>query len=123
VPLTQRLTAALQMHRHLIGPRVLYHPDGRAMAEHHIVELLRKVARRVNLRINGPHILRHTFCSHLAMRGAPTRAIQELAGHRDLTTTRRYMHLSPNAVFDAIRLLEVGPSTVKCGDTVETATR
>lgn len=47
------------------------------MAEHHIVELLRKVARRANLKINGPHILRHTFCSHLATRGAPTRAIQD----------------------------------------------
>ena len=30
------------------------------------------------------HVLRHTFCSHLAMRGAPTRAVQELAGHADL---------------------------------------
>jgi integrase len=123
VPLTDRLAAALQGHRHLKGPRVLYHPDGRPMAEHHIVELLRKVARRANLKINGPHILRHTFCSHLAMRGAPTRAIQELAGHRDLTTTQRYMHLSPNAVFDAIRLLEVGHPTAKCGDIVETASR
>ena len=55
------------------------------------------------------------------MRGAPTRAIQELAGHRDLTTTQRYMHLSPNAVFGAIRLLEVGHPTAKCGDIVETA--
>jgi len=35
------------------------------------------------------HILRHTFCSHLAMRGAAVRAIQELAGHADLTTTMR----------------------------------
>jgi site-specific recombinase XerD len=43
------------------------------MAEHHIVELLRKVARRANLKINGPHILRHTFCSHLAMSGARQR--------------------------------------------------
>jgi hypothetical protein len=42
-------------------------------------------------------------------------------GHRDLTTTQRYMHLSPNAVFDAIRLLEVGHPTAKCGDIVETA--
>jgi site-specific recombinase XerD len=40
----------------------------------------------------GVHILRHTFCSHLAMRGAPARAIQELAGHQDLATTQRYMH-------------------------------
>jgi hypothetical protein len=52
--------------------------------------------------------LRHTFCSHLAMRGAPARAIQELAGHQDLTTTCAYMHLSPSAVESAIRLLEQG---------------
>ncbi|TDI43292.1 MAG: hypothetical protein E2P02_11670 [Acidobacteria bacterium] len=40
------------------------------------------------------------------MRGAPTRAIQELVGHKDITTTQRYMHLSPAAVVSAIRLLE-----------------
>ena len=54
----------------------------------------------------GVHILRHTFCSHLAMRGAPARAIQELAGHADLTMTQRYRHLSPVALDNAIRLLE-----------------
>jgi integrase len=54
----------------------------------------------------GVHILRHTFCSHLAMRGAPARAIQEPAGHQDLATTQRYMHLSPAAVEAAIRLLD-----------------
>jgi integrase len=43
-------------------------------------------------------MLRHTFCSHLAMRGAPRRAIQELAGHRDIATTQRYVHLSPAAI-------------------------
>jgi hypothetical protein len=40
------------------------------------------------------------------MRGAPARAIQELAGHEDLTTTQRYMHLSPAAIDSAIRLLD-----------------
>jgi site-specific recombinase XerD len=54
----------------------------------------------------GVHVLRHTFCSHLAMKGAATRAIQELAGHQDLTTTQRYMHLSPSAIEGAIRLLD-----------------
>lgn len=54
----------------------------------------------------GVHILRHTFCSHLAMRGAPARAIQQLAGHQDLKTTQRYMHLSPAAVQGAIQLLD-----------------
>jgi integrase len=51
------------------------------------------------------HILRHTFCSHLAVRGAPAKAIQELAGHANLTTTLRYMHLSPSARDRAIELL------------------
>jgi site-specific recombinase XerC len=40
------------------------------------------------------------------MRGAPARAIQELAGHQDLGTTQRYMHLSPAALDVAIRLLD-----------------
>ena len=40
------------------------------------------------------------------MRGAPARAIQELAGHQDLATTQRYMHLRPAAIDNAIRLLD-----------------
>ena len=38
--------------------------------------------------------------------GASARAIQELAGHQDLGTAQRYMHLSPAALDAAIRLLE-----------------
>jgi hypothetical protein len=40
------------------------------------------------------------------MRGAPARAIQELAGHSEMGTTQRYMHLSPSAIEGAIRLLD-----------------
>jgi hypothetical protein len=63
------------------------------------------------LRANGGfHILRHTFCSHLAMQGATPKAIQELAGHQDLSTTQRYMHLSPAHKDAAIRLLDRRPT-------------
>jgi site-specific recombinase XerC len=65
-------------------------------------------------------MLRHTFCSHLAMRGAPARAIQELAGHQDLTTTQRYMHLSPAALDRAIELLDAPPIASERGDILET---
>jgi hypothetical protein len=53
------------------------------------------------------HQLRHTFGAHLAMKGAPAKAIQELMGHADLATTMRYMHLSPASLNQAIRLLEL----------------
>jgi site-specific recombinase XerD len=81
-----------------------------------------RAARRAHVK-PGVHILRHTFCSHLAMRGAPARAIQELAGHQDLTTTQRYMHLSPAALDAAIRLLETGrgSSPLAGGEIVEAA--
>ena len=62
------------------------------------------------------HILRHTFCSRLAIRGATTKAIQELAGHASLTTTQRYMRLSPAAKESAIRLLEFGVRGEKRGE-------
>ncbi|TMB00837.1 MAG: hypothetical protein E6J64_20240 [Deltaproteobacteria bacterium] len=52
------------------------------------------------------HILRHTFCSHLAMRGVPAKVIQELAGHADLTTTMRYMHLAKGSKEAAIAVLD-----------------
>ena len=50
----------------------------------------------------------HTFCSHLAMRGAAPKAIQELVGHSTLTMTLRYMHLAPSALTEAIGLLNFG---------------
>ena len=79
-----------------------------------------RASRRAKLSQDGVHILRHTFCSHLATRGAPPRAIQELAGHRELGMTQRYMHLSPAALDSAIRLLDQPFSLQSCGDILET---
>jgi integrase len=120
VPMTARLAEALRAHRHLRGPRVLHRRDGAPLTASALIECVQRAARLANLRNNGPHILRHSFCSHLAMRGVPARAVQELAGHRDLSTTQRYMHLSPAAVIDAIRLLDRPSSGVDFGEILET---
>lgn len=106
VPLTARLAAALRENRHLRGALVLYQDDGSPLTEGLVQGFVRRAARRAGLFNNGPHMLRHTFCSHLAMLGAPARAIQELAGHQDLITTQRYMHLSPAALGTAVQLLD-----------------
>jgi integrase len=114
VPLTSRLTKALREARHMRGARVLCHDNGEPLTESAVTCAIVRAAGRAGLEGNGPHRLRHTFCSHLAMRGAPARAIQELAGHAHITTTQRYMHLSPSAVDCAIQLLE------RRGDILET---
>jgi integrase len=106
VPMTKRLATALRDYRHLRGKRVLSQNDGSPLTQDIVGEYVRKAGRKAGVPASGAHRLRHTFCSHLAMRGAPARAIQELAGHQDLITTQRYMHLSPTAVENAIRLLE-----------------
>jgi site-specific recombinase XerD len=80
--------------------------DGARYTRHELDWRLKKLCRSAQLRWIGWHSLRHTFCPHLAMRGAPVRSIQELAGHTSLTTTQRYMHLVLGAAQQAIRLLE-----------------
>jgi integrase len=109
VPLTTRLATALHAHRHLRAARVLCQRDGAPLTQKIVQDYVRRAVRRAQIVKGGLHRLRHSFCSHLAMRGAPARAIQELAGHQDLATTQRYMHLSPAAIEQAIRLLDGPP--------------
>lgn len=126
LPMTTRLTKALRAHRHLRSPRALCLEDGSCLTQKVVRGLILRACRLAQLPHKGVHALRHSFCSHLAMRGAPARAIQELAGHKDLSTTQRYMHLSPAAVEAAIRLLEQPVSkqnyAYDSGDILETGT-
>jgi integrase len=108
LPLTQHLASALRAYRHLRSERVLCASDGTPITRDQVIKAIRGAERAAGLRQAGVHILRQSFCSHLAMKGAPARAIQELAGHADLSTTPRYMHLGAAATEDAIRLLD-GP--------------
>ena len=98
VDTTDALQKALTANRHLRGERVPHQDDGEQVDENKLQRWMETATRRAGLDVTRSlHILRHTFCSRLAMRGAPAKAIQELAGHRSLSTTLRSTHPSPSA--------------------------
>lgn len=67
---------------------------------------LHRVCDRAKIRRIGWHTLRHTFASHLVMRGVPLPVVKELLGHASIEMTMRYAHLSPGMTRDAVRMLD-----------------
>jgi integrase len=109
IPMTGRLAAVLHCIRHLGSDAVLVQDDGRPVTTKALRGWLKRAQRRAQLKVTGNlYTLRHTFCSHVAMRGQPAKVLAELMGHEDIAVTNRYMHLTPGAKEEAIRALEAG---------------
>lgn len=109
--MSREVVAALKEHRHLKGELVFCQPDGRPFRDHHMRPPLRRACRRASLREIGWHVLRHTFASHLVMKGVPLKTVQELLGHADIHMTMRYAHLSPDVKREAVELLDTPAAT------------
>ncbi len=121
VPLNETARAALTRWRHLRGPFVFCKDDGRMLTRHEADTVLRRAQRRASGGLSW-HALRHTFASHLVMRGVPLKSVQEFLGHASIEMTMRYAHLSPAINRDAVKALDT-PGGDTSGDSLGPTTR
>jgi len=69
------------------------------MAVRRVQHLVRKYARQAGLELKVyPHIMRHTFATHMLDGGADLRVVQDLMGHAKLSTTQVYTHVTQSQI-------------------------
>ena len=110
VDLPESVVNALRVHRRPGVIPVFSNLDGSILSPGKMKTALTRALRlsgisRPEGRI-GWHDLRHTYGSHLAMRGQPLKVIQELMGHATVEMTMRYAHLSPDVRHNAVQALD-----------------
>jgi integrase len=104
IPLDLDLLEALHRRKQTTG-YVFTDAKGQPFEGDRLNRALTNVCKKAGLRRVTWHVLRHTFASHLAMRGVPLHIVQALMGHANVTTTMRYAHVSPSALRPAINML------------------
>ena len=113
VPVGRTAVAALNRYLEagrpkLVTPRtpaaVFLTQRGTAFAATTLWRRIKERARRAGLERNlTPHMLRHSFATHLLEHGADLRVIQELLGHASISTTEVYTHVTGNRLRDVHR--------------------
>jgi integrase/recombinase XerD len=84
--------------------RLFVNPRGGRLSRQSLWTIVRRAAARAGLRHRvSPHVLRHSFASHLLEGGADLRSIQAMLGHADISTTQIYTHLPSAALLHMYR--------------------
>jgi integrase len=99
VPMNATVEAALRAVQRRIG-------DGRVFSIRNIQKSFDRACMRAGIQDFTFHDLRHTFASHLVMSGVDLNTVRDLLGHKTLTMTLRYAHLSPAHRKEAVEVLD-----------------
>jgi site-specific recombinase XerD len=116
VMLSPRLLATLRAYWRFARPAAPYlftartgkplHPE---VARHALAAAAAAAGLRKRV---TPHVLRHTFATHLLERGVDIRIIQVLLGHMSIRTTARYAHVSADVIARTVSPLDLLPRAV-----------
>jgi integrase len=104
IPLDADLYEILYRKRKQTG-YVFTNTKGQPLNHSSLTYHLGVLCKRAGLRRITWHTLRHTFASHLAMKGVPLNIVQALLGHSTIIMTMRYAHVAPSTMRAAIELL------------------
>jgi len=106
IPINETLRTILQgLTRRLDVPYVFFAIEtGKPFQD--VKRSFNTALRKIGIRDFHFHDLRHTFASHLVMAGIDITTVKELLGHKTLTMTLRYAHLSPSHKVKAVDILD-----------------
>lgn len=112
VPMGERAVAMLNHYITSIRPTFNHYYDGQTLfiqgnghsiSRQYVWQMMKNQLKIAGLNESySPHVLRHTFATHMLENNADIRYIQELLGHTDLSTTQTYTHVTSKALIETI---------------------
>ena len=104
IPLGKKAIISLKRYLEVSRPQQLKNKEsdflflnrfGKRISRQSLWKLIKRYAREARIKKPiRPHILRHSFATHLLERGADLRSVQEMLGHANISTTQIYTHIS-----------------------------